>query len=235
MTLLSPEEEKAQWSLTTHWVGWVNGKPPHEMREGSIVNAYGMADYWQSRDELFLVVNTPGELGLFLRAGGHALVFRDVALSYLSDFVGPKPSARDGPLGFKYLDNVPDSAFNRAPAPKLRMRVLKRDGMRCKICGRRPADNSDVELHLHHIRPWGKGGLTEDQNLITVCHTCHKGLQPHEDHDLFDLIDSTGKWRLGKAPAEYYKSVVRYRRHTEKLLAGGQASPTRRRRRTRAV
>lgn len=36
---------------------------------------------------------------------------------------------------------------------------------------------------------WKNGGLTEDDNLITLCHTCHKGLDPHEDFDLFELID----------------------------------------------
>ncbi len=235
ITILSPEDGRTEWSLSTHWAGWVDGKPPHEIREGSIIHADRMADYWERMEELFVVVNTPPELGLFLRGGGHALVAKDIALEYLSDFVGPKPSVRDGPLGFKHLEDFPTTAFNRAPTPKHRMRVLKRDELRCRICGRRPSDDTDVQLHVHHIRPFGRGGLTVDENLITVCHTCHGGLQPHEDHDLFDLVDVAGRWKLGKRPKAYYEGVLRYRRDTEALLAGERGPRPSRRRRSRAV
>ncbi len=68
------------------------------------------------------------------------------------------------------------------------MKVLKRDDYRCKICGRRSSDHSDVELDVHHIWPWATGGITEEQNLITLCHTCHTGLAPHEELGLFDLL-----------------------------------------------
>ena len=36
---------------------------------------------------------------------------------------------------------------------------------------------------------WRTGGLTEDENLITLRHPCHDGLDPYEDFDLFELID----------------------------------------------
>jgi HNH endonuclease len=41
---------------------------------------------------------------------------------------------------------------------------------------------------VHHIRPWATGGLTEEQNLICLCHTCHSGLSPHDEPGLFSLI-----------------------------------------------
>jgi hypothetical protein len=75
------------------------------------------------------------------------------------------------------------------PGRKPRMRVLKRDGYRCRICGRSP-DDYDVVLHVHHIRPWGGGysGMTEEDNLITLCDTCHDGLEPHSDVALYSRI-----------------------------------------------
>ncbi len=41
---------------------------------------------------------------------------------------------------------------------------------------------------MHHVRPSGKGGLSESENLITLCATCHVGLEPHEDFSLFDHV-----------------------------------------------
>ena len=69
------------------------------------------------------------------------------------------------------------------------MRVLKRDEYRCRICGRKEADHVDVELHVHHVKPWAKGGLTVEDNLATLCHTCHKGLDPHEDISLAIFLE----------------------------------------------
>jgi hypothetical protein len=68
------------------------------------------------------------------------------------------------------------------------MKILNRDKRRCKICGASPANNEHVELNLHHIYPHGKGGLTEEENLITICRTCHKGLDPHIDLSLYASI-----------------------------------------------
>ena len=65
------------------------------------------------------------------------------------------------------------------------MKVLKRDGKRCRICGRNPDGHIDLELHVHHIRPWSEGGVTTEENLITLCNSCHDGLEPHFDPSLF--------------------------------------------------
>lgn len=68
------------------------------------------------------------------------------------------------------------------------MDVLRRDDFRCQICGRRAADHVDIELHVHHILPYGMGGLTEPYNLITLCHTCHCGLDPHFEVRLLGMV-----------------------------------------------
>ncbi|WP_233899431.1 HNH endonuclease [Pseudonocardia dioxanivorans] len=56
------------------------------------------------------------------------------------------------------------------------MHVLKRDGFRCVICGRRPRGHEDIELHVHHVLPWRFFDPTAEWNLATLCGTCHKGL-----------------------------------------------------------
>lgn len=52
-----------------------------------------------------------------------------------------------------------------------RMRIMVRDGMQCQQChkiimGKR-------EAHIDHIVPKVLGGTSDDENLQTLCHSCH--------------------------------------------------------------
>lgn len=58
---------------------------------------------------------------------------------------------------------------------RLRFKVLKRDNFKCVYCGKSPANNSNVELHVDHIVPWSKGGETVIENLQTLCSKCNLG------------------------------------------------------------
>lgn len=51
-----------------------------------------------------------------------------------------------------------------------------------------PAEDVNVRLDVHHVRPFGLGGLTEEQNLLTLCQTCHTGLDPHFEWQLLGMI-----------------------------------------------
>ena len=52
----------------------------------------------------------------------------------------------------------------------LRAEVLERDGHRCGFSGCEITDH----LHMHHVVHWIRGGLTELDNLITLCTFHHK-------------------------------------------------------------
>lgn len=56
---------------------------------------------------------------------------------------------------------------------KLRYTILKRDGFRCKLCGRTADDG--VKLHVDHIIPVSKGGESVPENLRTLCEDCNLG------------------------------------------------------------
>lgn len=58
---------------------------------------------------------------------------------------------------------------------QLRFKVLQRDSFKCCACGRSPALDSDVLLHVDHIKPWSKGGETMIENLQTLCSKCNLG------------------------------------------------------------
>ncbi len=51
--------------------------------------------------------------------------------------------------------------------------VLNRDNYTCQYC---KGKNKDSKLEVHHIIYRSKGGSDEADNLITLCHTCHKAL-----------------------------------------------------------
>jgi hypothetical protein len=58
---------------------------------------------------------------------------------------------------------------------RLRWSILQRDDFRCTICGADGANDQLVKLHVDHINPISKGGLTVQENLRTLCSTCNIG------------------------------------------------------------
>jgi len=62
--------------------------------------------------------------------------------------------------------NIPD---------RLRLRVLIRDGFSCVFCGRSPATERSVNLHIDHKVPFSDGGETIFENLQTLCKECNLG------------------------------------------------------------
>lgn len=64
----------------------------------------------------------------------------------------------------------------RKHVPKrMRYLVIERDNYRCRACGRSPATERGVKLHIDHIIPWSKGGETSPGNLQTLCGDCNIG------------------------------------------------------------
>lgn len=58
---------------------------------------------------------------------------------------------------------------------RLRLEVLKRDQFRCSFCGRSPAMEAGVFLHIDHKQPFSKGGETTIENLQCLCADCNIG------------------------------------------------------------
>ena len=54
-----------------------------------------------------------------------------------------------------------------------RARVLARDGYVCQCC---KGKHKDSKLEVHHIVFKSDGGSDDAENLVTLCHTCHKKL-----------------------------------------------------------
>jgi 5-methylcytosine-specific restriction endonuclease McrA len=52
----------------------------------------------------------------------------------------------------------------------LRQQILRRDDWRCQFCG----TMSNLEVHHREFR--SHSGADSEQNLITLCTTCHTGM-----------------------------------------------------------
>jgi len=62
---------------------------------------------------------------------------------------------------------------------RLRFIVMRRDNFKCKKCGRSPATDSTIILHVDHNvdhkTAWANGGETVIENLETLCSVCNIG------------------------------------------------------------
>lgn len=72
----------------------------------------------------------------------------------------------------KVCTNIENS---RAISPGVRLKVLDRDNFRCVFCGRSPATDIGVRLHIDHKLPFSKGGKSTIDNLQTLCQDCNLG------------------------------------------------------------
>ena len=116
---------------------------------------------------------------------GSVTYLTDLQWAYLRDFINRSELESQ----VKYMTEI--SQFNvsskqnskskkmcqqkerRKMTPRLRYTVLNRDGFKCVICGRTVEDG--IKLHVDHIKPVSKGGLTVLDNLRTLCDECNKG------------------------------------------------------------
>ena len=194
ITLLIGESGKPEWGIQTQWSGFTEDRPRREIREGRLYHAEHTRSSCEQYGESVLIINDADDIKYFYLFGGHALIAEDIGRVHFPGLVAPHVSLRDSiGLGFRFMSSLSESELQHAPSKKLRMNVIVRDSRKCSICGRAPRHYVDVELHVHHAIPWGQGGITEERNLITLCQTCHDGLDPHYDPTLSAFLNEKYK------------------------------------------
>ncbi len=83
----------------------------------------------------------------------------------------------NGPLTKRGRKRLPPEAYQ-----ELWKEVLRRDGWRCQSCGR------SEDLQVHHIEARSRLGDDSEQNLITLCADCHRGIHAKRYSDFLDLF-----------------------------------------------
>ena len=212
VTLLGTKDGKINRYCQSRFSGYTETKPRREIREGCLVEPTKMRDLFQVISEPAVIVNTPSDLYVFLLIGGHGLIEKSLGEKHFGDLLAAEPTVFSHTKGHLLVRSSPKETIQHAPTKKTRMKILKRDNYRCKVCGRSPENYVDIELHVHHIHPWGEGGVTEEDNLITLCDTCHDGLDPHFEADLFPLVGIQPYVDIIKAEPNYVVGVVNYRK-----------------------
>ena len=198
-----------EWILGffTRWAGYPDGHRRDngiELRRAVPVDPENYSQLWERQDQGWIVVNDLDGLLVFMAVGGNAFVAEDIAQRHFKRDVEPHPVTPSGGAGYwSYNANAREVRMHR-PTGKQRCRILDRDGHQCQKCGWQPPDEKDPDLHLHHIRPFSMGGLTVDENLITLCRLCHQSLHPHFQPEFF--------WGPG-GPAEKLREQQRAATH----------------------
>lgn len=86
-----------------------------------------------------------------------------------------------------HTNNVPFRTSKRRPkmTGSKRMRILRRDGFRCQMCGRKANEEDGLTLHIDHKMPLAKGGSNSDENLWVLCSECNEAKSDTVIEELF--------------------------------------------------
>lgn len=101
----------------------------------------------------------------------------EICLEFIAWKTGTTSSELENQIKQEKTENTTKFSHKtkRAISLALRYDILKRDNFRCVYCGRSPATEVRIKLHVDHIIPWSKGGETEENNLETLCEECNLG------------------------------------------------------------
>lgn len=69
-----------------------------------------------------------------------------------------------------------ENGYKYTKGLSVRFKVLNRDSFTCQYCGQKAPN---VELHVDHVIPRSKGGLSSIDNLVTACQDCNLGKSNH--------------------------------------------------------
>lgn len=208
----------AGWDLAfdTCFAGFPEGGGPDkgvELREPVRVNPDRMTRLWEDAGQDWIVVNERAQLIALFRLGGNALIAEEVAREHLAKFVQPIEMIPNGAMGLRRFDPDAREVKYRRPRPKQKKRILQRDGDRCQVCHKQRANDADIPLELHHVRPFSKGGPTIDENLITVCRECNMSFGSQFQPRLFWLPDGHASRALAQHSTDAHnQGVEAYRR-----------------------
>ena len=191
-------------SFLSHWEGFFDVEFRIELRAASKTSYMRVRNGWEN--ELagpLMPVQSELDLWYFWIKGGAAAIEANLAERVIPEKLAAKPVANTG-FGPFYSVKDRSIAGQRAPTKKLRMRIIERDHYRCRVCGQSSQVDVNIELHVHHVRPWENRGATTESNLVTLCHTCHSGLDPHWNMKLAlflaDLNGDPARWKTPPKP-----------------------------------
>ncbi len=216
------EDGSLEVTCQSAFAGISEVRPFREMRVASAVHPQRWHDLVSRVHEAPIVVCDKNAMLAWMLLGGEALVTREMATISDPEWLEPTEVGRvAGTPGFIRCSSLQKSDLNHAPTKKTRLNVFLRDQRRCRVCGRRPEEDVHCTLHAHHGIPWGgsQSGLTTEENLFTLCSTCHEGIEPGLEHELLASIGVHIMDSIKLEQRTYFQSIKRYRRKIALILA----------------
>jgi 5-methylcytosine-specific restriction endonuclease McrA len=150
----------------------VLGRQPHYVEMHKPLSSYSVRTYeqrfgtWRNALEKFV-----------------ACVNQEPRASILDDVEDHAKSKHKIDAGSKRIDKPKPPKKSRHISWRLRFLIMRRDGFRCCNCGRSPAMEPGIILHIDHNKAWSKDGPNTYDNLQTLCSVCNIGksnLEPEE-------------------------------------------------------
>lgn|GEM_PF-2221169 len=204
----------------TEFLGWAG--EGEEIRQAT---PYDDTRPWQLFKEIWAEVDDRSEFLEFLASGGHGIVTREIISAWWPEFFVPIDCFRYSQefpfLGSEYL---PPGAEDRHPPQAIRKRVLARDEYRCRLCGYSPDDHPAIKLEIHHVAEQALGGLTIENNLITLCKNCHENATPPDAWLRADMFDKIAIAASRFHRRSHVQGVAAYRTWASRILKGKKAS-----------
>ena len=160
----------------------------HEERRIDTVQPEIVIRCFASDDQKVAIIDDVPSLYDLVNIGGHGLIEKNVMTNNWSEVLVPKLTVATHGQGMIAYDSLPPKQKERVARNAYRMEIFARDFCQCRICGSSPDDSPHVTLEVHHIKPWEEGGMTEPDNLITLCHACHSGIKAIDRSLLYKKI-----------------------------------------------
>lgn len=97
---------------------------------------------------------------------------------------------------------------------EVRTLVYKRDGFRCRACGRSKGEGNVRKLNAHHILLLRVSQTNDPRNLVTLCDECHRQVENKALRLLKsgghrkDVVRMTHRWLLEKRAQSTEKMLV---------------------------
>lgn len=163
------------------------GRHNRERREPDAIKTNVMANALEELGYFLYIITRQEHFKYWLNKYGWAIVSKEFCRSNMAEWLTPKYCLKTSHKTF-WDATLLTNDTNKHPIPKgLQRKIRNRDGNACKLCGIKSSD--DRSLTGHHIRPFSKGGMTAEDNLLTLCRSCNENIGDEYLPKLYEFID----------------------------------------------
>lgn len=153
-------------------------------------------------------IESPSHFERWLLKRGWAVVPESVARSLMPQWLNARECILDAAGTFTDTALAPEGVLKQIASRGRRERVVERERGICLLCGRSQADG--VELTMHHVTPYSRGGETTTGNLVLLCARCNQAVGTNQLSNLYQLAGLPHGLDLGLLRAEVTDEAINW-------------------------